>query len=39
MSGVKNLIQQNTGGTHVPTNEDYKEEGVGGAEGTSEKEE
>lgn len=32
MSGVKNIIQQRTNGTHIPTNEEYKEVGTGSAE-------
>lgn len=36
MSGVKNIVQANTHGTHVPTNEDLREEGTGSAEETSE---
>lgn len=32
MSGVKNIIQQNSKGLEVPTNEQYREVGTGSAE-------
>lgn len=38
MSGVKNIVQADTKGLHVPTNEDLREEGTGGPAETAETE-
>lgn len=36
MSGVKNLVQADTNGTHVPSNEDLREEGTESQSSTEE---